>query len=99
MVQLERQTIETHYKPRSENGGKGTYEFCDQLAVAAAITPEVVRENKQVYATVELKGALTTGQMVVDWSGVLGKPANINLVTKIDIMAVADMYTAAMTSY
>jgi inosine-uridine nucleoside N-ribohydrolase len=94
-VRQECQTIETHYRPPH---GKGTYEFCDPFAVSAAITPEVVRESKPVYAKVELKGALTTGQMVVDWSGVLGKPANINLVTKIDIMAVADMYTAAMTS-
>ena len=38
-----------------------------------------------VYATVELSGQLTRGQMVVDWDGLLQQPCNALVVKELDI--------------
>lgn len=37
-----------------------------------------------MYATVEVKGQYTWGQMVVDWNSVLKKQANVKIVTDIN---------------
>ncbi|XP_033731624.1 pyrimidine-specific ribonucleoside hydrolase RihA-like isoform X1 [Pecten maximus] len=54
------------------------------LAACMSSPPEVVMETKHVYATVELDGKFTYGQMVVDWNNVLKKNPNLTIVTKID---------------
>ena len=64
---------------------KGPYITCDPYAVCAAIQPRIVLEETHVHATMELKEGLTRGQMVVDWRGQLKKPANVRLITKIDL--------------
>ena len=60
------------------------YNAWDQLAAAIVIDEGVVSESKNVYATVELAGKLTRGQMVVDWMGKLEKPHNVRLITDIN---------------
>jgi inosine-uridine nucleoside N-ribohydrolase len=64
------------------------YVPCDEIAVAVALQDEVAKESTCVYATVELAGRHTWGQMVVDWNGVLNKAPNVTIVTKLD----ADRY-------
>ena len=56
----------------------------DQLIMAVAINNQVALETKHVYATVELHGGLTRGQVVVDWLNKLQKDRNVFLLTKID---------------
>ncbi|OWF40166.1 uncharacterized protein LOC110464152 [Mizuhopecten yessoensis] len=61
------------------------YSPADEFLAACMLSPsEVVMETKHVYATVELGGKLTYGQMVVDWNKVLKKEPNLTIVTKID---------------
>ena len=43
------------------------FRVCDQLAVAAAIDPRYVVQKSLHFATVELSGRFTRGQMVVDY--------------------------------
>ncbi|XP_048776665.2 nucleoside hydrolase-like isoform X2 [Ostrea edulis] len=58
---------------------------CDEFAMAVVINESaVVRESKEVFATVEVKGEYTYGMMVVDWTKILRKPSNVKLVTEID---------------
>ena len=60
----------------------------DQLAVAAAVRNDVIKEQRHVYATVELAGSHTRGQVVLDWSldwsGAANMKPNVYVVTKID---------------
>jgi purine nucleosidase len=61
------------------------YLLPDPLAMAVALEPEVVRRSAQQYVTVELQGALTRGQTVIDYSGRTGHPPNVTIVTELDI--------------
>ena len=70
---------------------------CDPLAVAMAIEPEVVLESQHVYATVELRGDVTRGQLVVDWRGHLSTTPNVELVTKLDVEKMKQLYVAMVT--
>ncbi len=60
----------------------------DQLAVAVAMRRDVARVTRHVYATVELSGRHTRGQVVLnwseDWSGKQDQKPNVQVVTEID---------------
>lgn len=58
---------------------------CDQLAVAAAIDSRSVAQKSLHYATVELSGRFTRGQMVVDYNGRLQKQPNVYLIDRMDV--------------
>ncbi|XP_067662703.1 nucleoside hydrolase-like [Haliotis asinina] len=60
------------------------YEVADEMAMACALNDDVIRKSDEVYATVELHGNLTRGQMVVDWRKVLPKKPNVRLVLEMD---------------
>ncbi|KAI8782437.1 inosine-uridine preferring nucleoside hydrolase isoform X2 [Biomphalaria glabrata] len=55
------------------------------FAVSMMIDSTIVLEKDQVFATVELKGDYTRGQMVVDKRGFLNKPANVFIVKNMDL--------------
>ncbi|XP_077978125.1 nucleoside hydrolase-like [Glandiceps talaboti] len=57
----------------------------DGLAMVVTVHEQSVNETERVYATVELYGQMTRGQMVIDWHGKLKKPVNITIVKKIDL--------------
>lgn len=63
----------------------GEFISCDPFALCAALQPKFVQEETSVHATVELKGGLTRGQMVIDWRQMLQKPVNVRLITKMDL--------------
>ena len=68
--------------------GMGTmYTSCDSLAMAVAVKPDIVSKETLVYATVELHGHLTRGQMVVDWQGRLKKKPNIKIIEEVEMDA------------
>ena len=70
---------------------------CDEYAVGALLNPKgIVLESKDVYATVELKGEYTRGQVVVDWSGALKRNCNVTLVTKVSSTELCQMIKNAM---
>ncbi len=60
------------------------YHLYDQIAMAVAINEAVVQESHSVYATVELSGKHTRGQLVWDWNGSTQHKPNVHLPTKLD---------------
>ena len=76
----------TFYKKRQTGFGQG-YTSCDPLAMSVAVKPEIVTKETSVYATAELHGHLTRGQMVVDWRSHLGKKPNVKIVQEVDLEA------------
>lgn len=54
--------------------------------MAAAIDPRYVTQKSLHYATVELSGNFTRGQMVVDYGKkIVGKTPNVYLIDRVDI--------------
>ncbi|XP_002731795.2 nucleoside hydrolase-like [Saccoglossus kowalevskii] len=60
------------------------FRSCDTVAMAAVLLPDVIVESVKKYATVELNGTLTRGQMVIDWREKLKKSHNVNIIIKIN---------------
>ena len=61
----------------------GQYTHCDEIASAVALDASIMKRSATVYATVELAGVYTRGQMVVDWAQKLGKKPNVTVVIEI----------------
>ena len=80
-----RDSLEFDVPAAKESGRKG-YRTCDGYAMATVIDPSIVTEEEKSYATVELSGQLTRGQMVVDWSGVLKRDKNVSLLMGLDMV-------------
>jgi purine nucleosidase len=58
----------------------------DPVAVARVARPETVAV-REVFVTVETRGEWTSGETVVDWHGVLKRPANARIATELDVEA------------
>jgi len=69
---------------------------CDLLAVACVVDPEIILEKSSYYATVELNGLNTRGQLVVDWRQFLDMPRKVELITKIDLQRLATLYESSL---
>jgi purine nucleosidase len=63
----------------------------DPLAVAAALDPDLVR-TRPVTVEVELGGALTGGQTVVDWRHHWNRPANLDVAVSADVEVFLDRF-------
>ncbi len=46
---------------------EGEYITCDQIAMAAALNPAVIKRAATIPCQIELHGSLTRGQCVLDW--------------------------------
>ncbi|XP_042315758.1 inosine-uridine preferring nucleoside hydrolase-like [Sceloporus undulatus] len=69
---------------------------CDSYAMAAAIDENFVTEVTPVGVTVELRGSLTRGMMVVDWSDKLKKENKVFIMRKCDLMKLETLLMAAL---
>ena len=91
MKMIEAKTIAFYYESNAAEVfgvSKSQYITCDQVAVACVIDPAVVKTRRQVACSVELQGALTRGQMVVDWQNLAKvETFNAQLVTELDVDA------------
>jgi len=76
--------------------GKTALLAADAIAMAAAIEPEIVTKAEKRYVDIELCGALTRGQTVVDWAGTAKKEPNANLVLKINQARLDELLIAAL---
>jgi len=56
----------------------------DGLALAVAIEPGIVTRSEKRYVTVELQGAHTRGQTVVDWSNSPKQAPNVEIIHELD---------------
>ncbi|XP_046841470.1 uncharacterized protein C1683.06c-like [Xenia sp. Carnegie-2017] len=57
----------------------------DELAAAVVVSPSIVISSEHVFATVELEGKYTRGQMVIDWRDVLKKRKNVSIIKEINV--------------
>lgn len=73
------------------------YLLPDPLAMAIALDPALITAAEHLYVTMELQGALTRGQTVVDYMGTSQREPNVNIVTGVDIDGVYDMFHRALS--
>ena len=77
---------------KARASGRQGYKSCDGYAMASVIDRSVVKSSQSVYATVELHGQLTRGQMIVDWYNVMKKPSNVTVVKELDMKKIEDLF-------
>ena len=68
----------------------------DPLAMACALEPGIILEQERRRVVMELHGAHTRGQTVVDWMGETDQPANVNIVRRVDMDAFGRLMQAAV---
>ena len=72
------------------------YLIPDPLAMAITLQPALATHVTPHFVAVELNGAHTRGQTVIDYVGVTGRQANVNIVTKVDMNGVFDLFKRAL---
>ena len=81
---------ETYYRP--------AYLLPDPLAMAITLDPALITQSARFHVSVELNGSLTRGQTVIDYTGISGKPANVNIIQALDTDGVHAMFVDALSS-
>ncbi len=72
------------------------YLLPDPLAMAITLQPGLLQKSGDYHVTVELNGAQTRGQTVIDYMGVAGKPANVSVAQALDTEGVYQLFVAAL---
>lgn len=70
----------------------------DPLAMAVTLDPAIIKRSMTRYVTVELQGTHSRGQTVIDHSGRLCCPPNVEIVTDVDTPAVYELFRRAITA-
>ncbi|XP_020665241.3 inosine-uridine preferring nucleoside hydrolase [Pogona vitticeps] len=85
-------------KSSQEHSGKKESGFvsCDSYAMAAAIDETFVTEAIETGVSVELRGSLTRGMMVVDWNDELKKKSKAFVMKKCDLGKLQALMMAAL---
>ena len=60
-------------------------------------SPTLIQQCSTHYVTVELNGAQTRGQTVIDYNGISGKAPNVNIIQRLDTDGVYDLFAAALS--
>ncbi|XP_046841472.1 uncharacterized protein C1683.06c-like [Xenia sp. Carnegie-2017] len=68
----------------------------DELAAAVLVNPSIIISSEHVFATVELQGKYTRGQMVIDWRNVLKKRKNVCIIKEIDFESYKSIFRKAL---
>jgi len=68
------------------------YLLPDPLAMAVTLEPDIVTASMTHYMSVELTGSMTRGQTVIDYMGLLQRPANVRIVTGISMERVYALF-------
>jgi purine nucleosidase len=74
------------------------YLLPDPLAMAVALCPELIRQSHFRHVEVELNGTYTRGQTVIDYANKIGRPANVHVITEIDMDGVYQLYRQMLSS-
>lgn len=69
------------------------YSFCDPTLVAIALRETIVTKSRDVFATVELQGRLSRGQMISDSKNLQKRPPNVKQSLEIDTVLMMEMYS------
>lgn len=78
--------------------GRPAYLLPDPLAMAITLQPELIQQSSKLHVTVELNGALTRGQTVIDYMGINGKAPNVNVIQALDTDGVYQMFVRALSA-
>ena len=73
------------------------YLLPDPLAMAVTLRPQLIQRSSDKYVTVELQGAHTRGQTVIDWTGIGGRAPNVRIVQALDTAGVHAMFVEALS--
>ncbi|MBC6938236.1 MAG: hypothetical protein DWB42_20740 [Chloroflexi bacterium] len=68
------------------------YLLPDPLAMAITVQPDLIRKSAEYAVTVELHGAHTRGQTIIDYRGRSGHRPNVRVVQELDMDGVAALY-------
>ena len=69
---------------------------CDEYGASILVCPEIILKQENVFASVEVQGQYTRGQMVIDWRNRLSKRKNVFIVTEIDEKKYKSIYKKAL---
>ena len=64
--------------------GRKGWVHCDEIAVALAIDHNIFKQGRKTFATVELTGDKTRGQMIIDERKNYTQKENVTIVTEIE---------------
>ena len=78
--------------------GRPAYLLPDPLAMAITLQPGLIQQRGDYYVTVELNGRSTRGQTVIDYNGISGQAANVNIIQCLDTDGVYNMFVDALSS-
>ncbi|XP_061162563.1 nucleoside hydrolase-like [Saccostrea echinata] len=70
------------------------YNFCDPTVVAIALQEAIVTKSRDVFATVELHGRLSRGQMICDNLNLRNEQPNVKIALEIDTDLMKKMFTS-----
>jgi purine nucleosidase len=77
--------------------GRPAYLLPDPLAMAITLQPDLIQQSGKFFVTVELNGAQTRGQTVIDYTGISGKVPNVNIIQRLDTDGVYDLFVKALS--
>jgi len=77
--------------------GRPAYLLPDPLAMAITLRPDLIRQSGKFYTTVELNGSHTRGQTVIDYTGISGRPPNVNIIQALDTDGVYELFVDALS--
>jgi len=83
--------LETTYR-------RPAYLLPDPLAMAITLRPDLIRGSGKFYTTVELNGAHTRGQTVIDYNHMSGRAPNVNVIQALDTDGVYELFVDALSS-
>jgi inosine-uridine nucleoside N-ribohydrolase len=69
---------------------------CDEYGASILVCPEIILKQENVFASVEVQGQYTRGQMVIDWRNRLSKRKNVFIVTEMDEKKYKSIYKKAL---
>ena len=72
------------------------YLLPDPLAMAVTLRPQLVQQSSDHFVTVELNGAHTRGQTVIDYTGISRQKPNVTIVQALDTDGVHAMFVDAL---
>ena len=65
--------------------GRKGWVHCDEIAVALAINTNILKQGRKTFATVEITGDKTRGQMIIDDRKNYRQNQNVTIATEIEM--------------
>lgn len=90
--------VETNIVTKLNLQTNSQYVTADQTAMALAVTTNsIIKHSEKVHCKVGLTGPDTRGYLVVDWTHINASPANVEIVTALDMNIYKNLLTGALS--